>query len=135
MVKLSDFREKKNVLLVFYPAAFSPGCEGEFCTLRDQNADLAQREDLEVIGVSVDPVWALREWKAKQGFVNRFVSDFWPHGGVSQEYGAFDDRYGIAHRHTFLIDKGGVVRYVERNSSREIRDQSAWRSALNELAS
>lgn len=133
-VKLSDYRGKKNVLLVFYPFAFSPTCQGEFCTLRDSNADLAQRDDLEILGVSVDPVWALKEWRAKEKFVNRFLSDFWPHGGVSQVYGAFDETLGFSHRHTFLIDTEGVVRYVERNSSREARDQAGWRKALDELA-
>ena len=115
MVKLSDFRGTKNVLLAFYPDAFSPGC------------------DLEVLGVSVDPVWSLKAWKSLQKFVNRFLSDFWPHGAVSQAYGAFSDKFGVSLRHAFLIDKQGVVRYVERNGAGELPDQEIWRKAITEL--
>lgn len=131
--KLGDLRGRKNVLLVFYPFAFSPGCHKEFCTLRDENADLTSDDNVEVIGISVDPVWAIKAWKEQQNFPNRFLSDFWPHGGVSKTYGAFDETLGFSFRHTFLIDKQGVVRFVERNSPRELRDQGAWRKALAEI--
>lgn len=134
MTKLSDFRGKKNVLLVFYPAAFSPGCESEFCTLRDENPDLASDENLEVIGISVDTAWTLRAWKEAKGFPNTFVADFWPHGEVARQYGAFNEKAGVAFRHSFLIDKQGVVQYVETNTH-ELRDQSAWRKAAAELSS
>jgi peroxiredoxin len=130
--KLSDFRGKKNVLLVFYPAAFSPGCESEFCTLRDKNPDLASDENLEVVGISVDTAWTLRAWKMAQNFPNTFVSDFWPHGEVSKQYGAFNEKTGAPFRHSFLIDKQGIVRYVETNQY-DLRDQDAWRKAAAEL--
>lgn len=131
--RLSDLRGRKNVLLVFYPRAFSPICESEFCTLRDKNADLGG-DDTEVIGVSVDSVWALRAWKEKEGYPNKFVADFWPHGAVAKSYGAFLEERGIAVRATFLIDKRGVVRWKEVNQPAEARDQSGWRAALAEVA-
>lgn len=131
--KLSEFRGKKNVLLAFYPFAFSPTCHGEFCTLRDENADLASTEDLEVIGISVDHVFALKAWKEQERFPNRFVADFWPHGAVSEAYGVLNER-GFAKRQTFLIDREGIVRYVEENPTGAARDQAAWRKAAAELA-
>lgn len=131
--KLSDFRGKKNVLLVFYPLAFSTICSQEFCTLRDHNADLASTEDLEVIGISVDSRWALQRWKQEEGFPVRFVSDFWPHGAVAQAYGVFIPERGIAGRGTFLVDKAGVVRWKEVNPPAEARDQQGWRKALAEM--
>lgn len=134
-VRLRDFRGAAKVLLVFYPAAFSSTCTGEFCELRDRNADLIG-EDTVVLGISTDPPHALRVWREIEGFPNVFLSDFWPHGEVSRLYGAFDERIGQATRYTFLIDRQGIVRYAERNPLErlgEARDQAAWRAALDAL--
>lgn len=131
--KLSDFRGRKNVLLVFYPLAFSTTCHSEFCTLRDENPDLVG-DDLEVIGVSVDSPWAIRAWKEQEKFRNRFVADFWPHGAVAQSYGAFIEKGGVATRATFLIDKEGIVRWKEIQAPFEARDQAGWRKAIEALA-
>jgi peroxiredoxin len=134
---LSEMRGVKNVMLVFYPFAFSGTCTKEFCGLRDDNADLASGEHTEIIGVSCDPVWAIRTWKQQENYPNRFLSDFWPHGAVSKLFGAFDEKIGSAVRRTVLIDKDGIIRYVERNTLENIveaRDQSAWRRAIEELA-
>jgi peroxiredoxin (alkyl hydroperoxide reductase subunit C) len=128
--KLSDYRGKKNVLLVFYPLAFSTICTSEFCELRDVNPDLAQQDDVEVIGISVDSVWALKAWKEKEGYLNKFVADFWPHGAVAEAYGALIPERGIARRATLLIDKDGIVRWKEMNQPKDRRDQSAWRKEL-----
>jgi peroxiredoxin len=136
LVTLSDFRGKKNVLLAFYTYAFSGTCTKEFCELRDVNADLCGLEDFEIIGISCDPVHSLRAWKATEKYVNRFVSDFWPHGAISRAYGAFDERIGAPIRHTFLIDKDGIVRYAEHNPLETLataRDQNAWRQAIDAL--
>ncbi|MFA5890037.1 MAG: redoxin domain-containing protein [Actinomycetota bacterium] len=133
-VRLVEYRGNKNVLLVFYPFTFSPGCSSEFCDLRDKNSDLVSDAETEVLAVSVDPVWSARAWKDQQKFPNRFLSDFWPHGEVSRVYGAFDDGLGFSHRHTFLIDKSGIVRFVERNSAKRLRNQDGWREAIHSLA-
>jgi mycoredoxin-dependent peroxiredoxin len=136
LVVLSDFRGKKNVMLVFYPYAFSGTCTKEFCQLRDENADLEGLKDTEIIGVSTDPVHSLRAWKARENYVNRFVSDFWPHGAISRAYGAFDERLGAPVRNTFLIDKDGIVRYAEHNGLETLaipRDQKVWRQAIEAL--
>ena len=132
MVKLSDFRGKRNVLLLFYPYAFSGVCYGEFCELRDRNIDLIS-DDTEVIGISVDHVFTLRAWKEQEKFPNRFVADFWPHGAVSQAYGAFNHERGNSLRHAFLIDKAGIIRFIDRVETRTARDQAAWREALGAL--
>lgn len=130
--KLSDFRGRRNVLLVFYPLAFSPICTSEFCMLRDENADLGAR-DTEVIGISVDSRHVLREWKKAEGYTNVFVSDFWPHGAVAHAYGTFNEERGTAYRGTFLIDKRGVIRWLEVPEVNEARDQGSWRKAIAEL--
>ena len=130
--KLSDYRGKKNVLLVFYPLAFSPICTSEFCALRDINRDL-QNDDTEVLGISVDSRWTLKAWKEAEKFPNKFVADFWPHGEVGRAYGVLDEKRGTTLRGTFLIDKQGIVRWMEVNPALEARDQSGWRKAIADL--
>lgn len=132
-VRLSDFRGKKNVLVVFYPLAFSAVCTAEFCTLRDTNADLATDENVEVLGISVDSVWTLNAWLDQEKFPVRMLSDFWPHGEVAKRYGSFVEDRGIARRGTFLIDKQGIVRWMELEEPTVARDQAGWRKALADL--
>ena len=131
-VRLSDYRGRKHVLLVFYPLAFSGVCTGEFCELRD-SIDEFRSDEVETIGVSVDSAAALKAWSEKEGFDFPLLSDFWPHGAVASAYGVFDEASGLAQRGTFLIDKAGVVRFSERNPIPEARDQQRWRAALAEL--
>lgn len=131
--KLSDFRGKKAVLLAFFPASFSGRCTKEFCALRDENPDLVSNDEVEVLGMSVDHVFALRAWKAAENYPNSFLADFWPHGAVAESYGLLGS-WGAAMRATVLIDKDGIVRYVDLNPSGEIRDQSQWRKELAALS-
>jgi len=132
-VGLGDFRGTKNVLVVFVPFALTRTCTAEFCQLRDENADMVNDPDVEVLGISCDPVWVLREWKKKESYINTFLSDFWPHGEVSKAYDAFDEIVGTPMRCTFLIDKDGILRFAEYNTLQnvvEARDQARWRDAL-----
>jgi mycoredoxin-dependent peroxiredoxin len=132
-VRLSDFRGKKNVLLVFYPLAFSPVCSTEFCTLRDSNAELCSEDDLEVFGISVDSHYTLKAWMDAESFPVRMLADFWPHGAVSKLYGTFVEDFGIATRGTFLIDTAGIVRWMELEQTTVVRDQQGWKDALAKL--
>jgi peroxiredoxin len=131
-VTLSALWADKNVLLVFYPFAFSQICEGEICQVRDELADY-QNDAVAVVGVSVDSPFALKAWAVTQGFSFPLLSDFWPHGAVSTAYGVFNKVGGMADRGTFLIDRGGVVRFAEVVSPREARDQGAWKKAIAAL--
>lgn len=131
-VRLSDFRGRKHVLLVFYPLAFSGVCTGELCQLRDSIGHF-RSDEVETIGVSVDSTAALRAWADREGFGFPLLSDFWPHGAVASAYGVFDEASGLALRGTFLVDKEGVIRFSERNPIPEARDQQRWREALAAL--
>jgi peroxiredoxin (alkyl hydroperoxide reductase subunit C) len=130
--KLSDFQGNKNVLLAFFPFAFTRVCSTEFCELRDDNSDLVSDENVEIIGISVDGVPALRAWKKAENYPNSFVADFWPHGAVSQAYGVLNE-HGVSHRAAFLIDKQGIVRYVDMNPTGAARDQGVWRKEIAAL--
>ncbi len=132
-VRLSDFRGRRNVLLVFYPLAFTGTCQGELCAVRDNLSDFAN-EDVQVLTVSVDSPFSHKVWAEREGYDFPLLSDYWPHGAVAQAYGVFNDERGFANRGTFLIDRDGVVRFAEMNGPGQARDQEAWRKALAELS-
>lgn len=127
---LSEFRGDRNVLVVFYPLAFSGICTGELDQLRD---DLAEFTAVQVLAVSVDSVYTLKAWSNQQGYDFPLLADFWPHGKVAQDYGVFNDHAGIANRGTFLVDTDGVIRFAEMNGPGEPRDQTVWKQALAAL--
>ena len=131
-VALADFRGEKNVLLVFYPLAFTGVCQGELCDVRD-NLGAYQSDDVAVVTVSVDSPFTHKVWAEREGYDFPLLSDFWPHGAVAQAYGVFNEEKGFANRGTFVIDKEGVVRFAEMNLPGDKRDQSAWVKALGEL--
>ena len=130
-VRLSDFRDKKHVLLVFYPLAFTGTCQGELCQVRDNIGDF-QSDDVQVLTVSVDSPYSHKVWAEREGYDFPLLSDFWPHGAVAQSYGVFNEERGFANRGTFLIDRAGVVRFAEVNGPGQARDQEAWRKAIAE---
>jgi mycoredoxin-dependent peroxiredoxin len=131
-VKLSGFAGQKNVVLVFYPLAFSGVCSGELAALRDEFPEVS-RDDVELLTVSVDSGYALRAWDDAEQFGFGLLSDFWPHGGVAKAYGVFDENLGIATRGTFIIDKNGVVRWKVVNPVPQARDIAEYQKALAEL--
>ncbi|MEU4535874.1 peroxiredoxin [Streptosporangium sp. NPDC023825] len=130
-VKLSGHRGKK-IVLIFYPFAFSGVCGNELDAVRDEfGADMP--EDIKVLTISVDSIFAHRAWADQQGYAFSLLSDFWPHGQVSRAYGVFDDEKGCAGRGTFIIDGEGVVRWRVVNPISRARDVAEYRKALAEL--
>jgi mycoredoxin-dependent peroxiredoxin len=131
-VRLSDYRGKKAVVLVFYPASFTGVCESELCAIRDR-LDTFRNDDVETLAVSVDSPPAHRRWAEEQGFDFPLLSDFWPHGEVARIYDVFDEQLGIAVRGTFIVDRSGKVIYTDRNPIPEARDPETWQTALEEI--
>ena len=107
-VRLSDFRGRRNVLLVFHPRAFTPICDEEALDLQENLPAFASAET-DVVLVSCDPAPARQAWKRQLGLTYTLASDFWPHGEAAQAYGVFDEESGVPVRGTFLIDKEGTV--------------------------
>ena len=132
-VRLSGFQGRKNVVLVFYPLAFSGVCSGELCTLRDDFPEVTG-EDVELLTVSVDSTFVLRTWADRDGFAFSMLSDFWPHGAVAKLYGVFDADKGVATRGTFIIDKSGVIRWMVMNPIPQARDIAEYKKALADLS-
>jgi peroxiredoxin len=132
-VRLSSFQGTKNVVIVFYPLAFSGVCSGELCALRDDFPEIT-REDVELLTVSVDSTFVLRTWADRDNFDFSLLSDFWPHGDVAKLYGVFDEDKGVATRGTFIIDKAGVIRWKVVNPIPQARDIAEYKKVLADLS-
>jgi peroxiredoxin len=133
-VALEHFRGEKHVLIVFYPFAFSGICTGEFREIRDRLEDF-EGDDVQVLGISCDPMESVRAWADAEGYFFPLLSDFWPHGETARAYGVFWEQTGFAVRGTFLVDRDGVVRWVLVTGPGEARDFAGYRAALAELRS
>ncbi|MFY2861757.1 peroxiredoxin [Mycobacterium sp. THU-M104] len=132
-VSLSGYRGGKNVLLVFFPLAFTGICQGELDQLRDHLPDF-ENDDRAVLAISVGPPPTHKIWAIQSGFLFPVLSDFWPHGEVSQAYGVFNDEAGYSNRGTFVVDRSGIIRFAEMKEPGEARDQRLWAEALAALA-
>ncbi|MEU0003522.1 peroxiredoxin [Streptomyces sp. NPDC006314] len=131
-VRLSGFRGEKNVVLLFYPFAFTGVCTGELCELRDNLPRFTDR-DTQLLAVSNDSIHTLRVFAEQEGLEYPLLSDFWPHGDVSRAYGVLDEDKGCAVRGTFIIDKEGVVRWTVVNGLPDARDLNDYVKALDTL--
>ncbi len=111
-VSLDQFRNKKNVVLSFVPAAWTPVCSQQWPGYNIAG-NLFEKLDAVVIGISVDNIPTLHAWTQEMGNLwFPVASDFWPHGLVAQKYGVLRSD-GVSERALFLIDKKGVIRYID----------------------
>jgi peroxiredoxin len=113
-VSLNDYKGK-NVLLLFFPQAFTGTCTKELCSTRD-NIAVYNKANAQVLGISVDSVFTLAKYKEEQQFNFPLLSDF--NKEASADYGALYDTFvldmkGVSKRSAFILDKEGVVRYAE----------------------
>ncbi|MDQ1708680.1 MAG: mycoredoxin-dependent peroxiredoxin [Frankiaceae bacterium] len=132
LVRLSGFGGRKNVVLVFYPLAFTRTCQGELSAIRDL-LPAFQNDDVQLLTVSVDSAYAHKVWAEQEGFAFPLLSDFWPHGGVARAYGCFDETSGRATRGTFIIDTAGVVRWTVVHAPADARDPAEYLDVLSTL--
>jgi len=110
-VSLSDYRGKKNVLLMFYPLDFSPVCSVE----NKECAGLlptAGSDDVQVLGISVDSLWAHKAFAAQNGISYPLLADFHPKGDVARKFGVYLEDKGISARTAFVIGKDGRIKDV-----------------------
>jgi len=113
-VTLSDLHGQ-NVLLLFFPLAFTSTCTAELCAVRD-NISFYNNVNAKVFGVSVDSLHTLAKYKAEQNLNFTLLSDF--NKEVSSMYGSLYKMFGynmrgVSKRSAFVIDKQGIVRYAE----------------------
>jgi peroxiredoxin Q/BCP len=134
-VRLSSFRGRK-VVLYFYPKANTPGCTVQACGVRDHEVDY-EAAGAAVLGVSPDPVKAIRKFYEKQHLNFELLAD--EHHEVSEAYGVWVEKsmygktYWGAQRSTFVIDEDGVVRKVIKKVKPETHDDEVL-AALGEIS-
>lgn len=134
-VSLSDF-SGKNVLLLFFPQAFTSVCTQELCGVRD-NIGRYSNAKAQVLGISVDSVFTLDQFKNSQQFNFPLLSDF--NKEVSGAYGALYqdwilDMKGVSKRAAFVIDREGHVRYAEvLENAGEVPNFNAIHEILEQL--
>jgi peroxiredoxin len=144
-VRLSDFqgsqapgssrgegRNGRNVVLVFYPYAFSSTCTGELQELRDALPAFVN-DETQLLAVSCDSFYTLRVFAEQEGLEFPLLADHWPHGEVARAYGVLDERRGCALRGTFVLDRTGVVRWSVVNPLSEPRNADDYLRALKAL--
>lgn len=129
--RLSDFKGR-NVVLAFYPLDFSPVCSNEHSCFRS-DAPQFGNVDAQVLGISVDSVWAHQAFAAQLGIDYPLLADFQPRGAVADKYGLFLDDKGITARATVIVDKEGKVAWVKLQEIGEARDDAEILKILGEM--
>jgi peroxiredoxin len=108
-LRLSDLRGRP-VIVVFYPADWSPVC-GDELALFNECVPEFQRYDAQLIGISVDSVWCHKAYASARNLEFPLLADFEPKGEVSRRYGAYRAQDGFSERALFVIDADGVIRW------------------------
>jgi peroxiredoxin len=134
-VSLSDF-SGKNLVILFFPQAFTGVCTTELCSIRD-NMNVYTSLNAEVVGISVDSIFTLAKFKEEQGYNFNLLSDF--NKDVSKAYGAFYDEFvfdmkGVSRRAAFVVDGNGQIQYAEvLESAGDLPNFEAIQQALSAL--
>ena len=130
-ITLAEFRGKKNVVLSFVPAAWTPVCSGQWPGYNIVQ-DMFDQAETHLIGVSVDNVPTLHAWVQEMGGVwFPVASDFYPHGQLADSLGILRST-GEAERSLFLIDKQGIIRYIDVHDINSRPDLGPLMKAMQE---
>ena len=135
-ITLSDYRGESNVVILFFPFAFSGICHEELCSVRD-SYHRYQELDAQVLGITGDSLFSLKAWKEKEGFQFPLLSDF--NYEVAAQYDSLFEELAwmrnVHKRSAFLVDKEGVVRYAEiGDTPKDLPDFEAIQGVLSELS-
>ena len=128
-VSLSQFAGKQNVVLSFVPAAWTPVCSDQWPGYNVVK-EMFDKNNAVLLGITVDNSPTLYSWTHEMGGVwFPVLSDFWPHGKTAEKYGVLRSN-GVAERALFLIDKQGVIRYLEIH---DINERPSLEVLIDEL--
>lgn len=131
-VTLAEFQGKKNVVLSFIPAAWTPVCSGQWPGYNIVE-DMFDQAETQLVGISVDNVPTLHAWVQEMGGVwFPVASDFYPHGRLAEALGILRST-GEAERSLFLIDKQGIIRYIDVHDINSRPDLGPLMKAMQEL--
>ena len=131
-VKLSDFRGKKNVVIVFYPLDWSPVCTNEHaCFVNDLTR--FEQLDAQVLGLSVDSVWSHKAFAEKLGILYPLLADFNPRGAVADRFGVYLSDKGITGRAIAIVDRGGKLAWFKNYDIPTVPEIQEVSAALSNL--
>ncbi len=131
-VKLSDFRGKKNVVVIFYPLDWSPVCTNEHvCVINDMKR--FEELDAQVLGISVDSVWSHRAFAEKMGIHYLLLADFQPRGAVGEKFGVYLADKGITGRAIAIVDRDGKVAWFKNYDIPVVPDIKEVADALSKV--
>lgn len=131
-VSVGQYQGKKNVVISFVPAAWTPVCSEQWPGYNLAKS-LFERNDATIVGITTDNLPTLFAWTQQMGGVwFPVLSDFWPHGEVSGKYGVLRTG-GISERALFVIDKQGVIRYIDVHNINERPNLEELVRALEKL--
>lgn len=131
-VKLSDFKGKKNVVLMFYPLDWSPVCSNEHaCVVNDMKE--FEKLDAQVLGLSVDSAWSHKAFAEKLGITYPLLADFHPRGAVAEKYGMYLADKGITGRAVAIINKQGNVAWFKQYDIPQLPDIKEVAAALAQV--
>ncbi len=132
-VSLADFLGKKNMVLSFVPAAWTPVCSGQWPGYNILQPEFEAR-DAVLLGVSVDNVPTLHAWINEMGGLwFPVLSDFWPHGGLAQALGILRSD-GTSERALFVVNKQGIITYIDVHDINTRPELGALMQELDKLA-
>jgi peroxiredoxin len=132
-VKLSDFKGKKNVVLVFYPLDWSPVCTNEHaCLVNDMKR--FEQLDAQVLGVSVDSVWSHKAFAEKMGINYPLLADFHPRGAMAELYGVYLPEKGITGRAIAVVDRNGKLAWFKNYDIPTMPDVKEVADAIAKLS-
>ena len=133
-VKLSDFKGKKNVVLFFFPLAFSPVCSNEMPNFEKHIKEFTDK-DTQIFALSVDSLYALTAFSGHCKISSYpMLSDFHPKGVTAKAYGVYDEDHGISQRATIIIDKQGIVKFSHINELVKERDLTQFLDVLKQIS-
>lgn len=131
-VRLSDYRGKNNVVISFVPAAWTPICSDQWPGYNIAQ-NIFENYDAVILGISVDNTPTQKAWSEAMNTIDfPVLSDFWPHGAVADTYGVLRTD-GMAERALFIIDKQGVIRYIDVHPINQRPDLGALVNELEKL--
>jgi peroxiredoxin (alkyl hydroperoxide reductase subunit C) len=131
-VLLSQYHGKKNVVLSFVPAAWTPVCSDQWPGYNIVK-DIFDENNTILLGITVDNIPTLYAWTNQMGKLwFPVLSDFWPHGAVAEKYGVLRSD-GVSERALFVIDKKGMLRYINVNDINKRPPLEDLVSALEKL--
>lgn len=135
-MSLEQFMGKKNVVLSFVPAAWTPVCTYQW-PVYNLAKEIFDDNDAVLLGITVDNIPTLYAWSRaisnkSEGFWFPVLSDFYPHGQVAKKYGVLRQE-GFTERALFVIDKGGVIRFMDIHDINERPPLTELQKALQSL--